>query len=81
MPPRKPNTPKRPRPSIRRDTINPRDYLKYKFPSACEDCTHFKASTAHCTLGYEPKWHRREFQTAEYERTGKMALCRFLEID
>lgn len=74
-------TAKRPRVSIRRDPVHPSDYLRYRFRSACEDCTHFKASDASCTLGYATKWHRRDFQTAEYERTGKMALCRFLEID
>jgi hypothetical protein len=74
-------TGRKPRVSIRRDPMNPSDYLNYQFRFSCEDCTHFKASDATCTLGYWPQWHRKAFQTEEYERTGKMALCRFLEID
>lgn len=74
-------TPKKIRTSIRRDAMHPGDYLNFQFRFACEDCTHFKASDASCTMGYGTKWHRRDFQTEEYERTGRMALCRFLEID
>ena len=74
-------TPKRLRTSIKFDTVNPTDYLKYKFPAACEDCTHFDREKTVCTLGYEVSWHRREFQQKSFELSGKMALCRFLEID
>ena len=74
-------TPKFPRQTIRRDAVNPSDYLHLNFLSSCEDCTHFKPSDVTCTLGYWTKWHRKEFQTAEYERTGKMAICRFIEVD
>jgi hypothetical protein len=74
-------TPKRLHTSIRFDTVNPGDYLKYDFRSSCEDCTHFNRDVESCTLGYESKWHRKEFQTQSFELSGKMALCRFLEID
>lgn len=74
-------TEKKPRVSIRRDSVNPTDYMSNRLRSSCEDCTHFKASDATCTFGYWTKWHRQEFQAAEYERTGKMAICRFIEID
>ena len=74
-------TPRRLKTSIKRDAVHPADYLKYDFRSACEDCTHFKASNTSCTLGYGTSWHLEAFQAQEYERTGKMALCRFLEID
>jgi hypothetical protein len=81
--PKKPRaqTPKRLSTSIRFDPTNPTDYLKYDFRFACEDCTHFDCEHEHCTLGYNPKWHRKEFQKKSYELSGKMALCRFLEID
>lgn len=72
---------KRPRQSIRRDPVHPTDYLQLKLASSCEDCTHYKASNQSCTIGYVTKWHIKEFQDAEYARTGKMAICRFLEID
>jgi hypothetical protein len=74
-------TPRRLRPSIRFDGVNPGDYQKYEFRFSCEDCSHFDSASENCTLGYESKWHRKEFQKKSYELSGKMALCRFLEID
>jgi hypothetical protein len=74
-------TAKKARSSIKRDTVNPSDYLKYHHCFSCEDCVHFKVSDATCTIGYRTQWHRKEFQTQEYERTGRLAHCRFLEID
>lgn len=76
-----PRTPKRLRTSIRFDPIHPSDYLKYDIRSACEDCSHFDFENNRCTLGYDSKWHRKDFQKSSYELTGRMALCRFLEID
>lgn len=74
-------TPKRIRPSIKHDPIHPSDYLKYEIAMACEDCTHFKSDDATCTLGYHTIHHRRETQKQSYELTGKVAICRFMEID
>jgi len=76
-----PKTPKRLRVSIRHDTISAADYLKYKLPYACEDCSHFNQALSNCTLGYTSHHHLRETQKKSYELSGKMALCRFLEID
>lgn len=74
-------TPKKLRTGIRFDTINPSDYLNYRMPSACEDCTHFDRMLEQCTMGHDPQWHRKDFQEKSYLLSGKMALCRFLEID
>jgi hypothetical protein len=74
-------TPKRLRPSIKRDKIHPADFLQYRLPWACEDCTHFDASRESCTLGYNTVHHRRVQQMKDYEISGSMALCRFQEID
>lgn len=74
-------TPKRLRQSIRFDAINPSDYLKYNLVSACEECTHFHHEEERCTLGYETKWHRKDFQKKSYELKGEVAICRFMEID
>lgn len=68
-------------PSIKKDGINPSDYLKYKLPWACEDCTHFNHLKKACTLGYPSHHHLRETQTKAYLLSGKMALCRFQELD
>ncbi len=74
-------TPKKPSVTIKHDAINPRDYLKYKMPMSCEECTHFKVENESCTLGYWTKWHRQSYQVHSYETTGKVAICRFMEID
>jgi len=77
----KAKTPKRLRQSIRFDAIHPADYLKYDLKTACEDCTHFCQENKECTLGYNSHWHRKEFQKYSFELSGKVALCRFMEID
>lgn len=74
-------TPKRLRNSIRLDPVNPQDFFKYDFRFSCEDCTHFCPEPVTCTLGYNPEPHRKDTQLKSYELNGKMALCRFLEID
>lgn len=67
--------------SIRKDAINPSDYLRYKQPMACEDCSHFKASNETCTLGMPTEAHLRRNQELSYRLSGKVALCRLQEID
>lgn len=74
-------TPPRIRASIKLDTVNPSDYLKYDFRSSCEDCSHFDAPQLQCTLGYPAELHLRSAQLQTYLLSGKMALCRFHEID
>lgn len=76
-----PPTPKRLRQSIRLDAVNPSDFLKYDFTFACEQCTHFDSNTETCTLGYNNSNHRLEQNLHTYNLNGKMAFCRFLEID
>jgi hypothetical protein len=78
---KKPPTPKRIQPAIRHDSVSPEAYNRYNLPWACEDCTHYNSEDNTCTLGYHTKWHRRDYQRESYELSGKMALCRFQEID
>ena len=73
--------PKRIRPSIRKDAINPRDYLKYDFRTSCEDCSHFNSHQSTCTLGYNTAPHRKAQQQHDYELCGAIAQCRFIEVD
>lgn len=75
------NQSKRIRPSIKKDAVAPGDYLKYDFRSACEDCSHFDSIEETCTLGYKTAPHRRAQQQHDYELSGMIAQCRFLEID
>jgi hypothetical protein len=72
---------KRLKPGIKYDAVNPTDYLLYDFRTACEDCTHFDVKNQSCTMGYDPQWHLREFQKSSYYLSGKIAQCRFLEVD
>jgi hypothetical protein len=70
-----------PKASIRRDGIPAWAYQSLRLTIACEDCTHFKRSDLSCTIGYLTSHHLKAFQEVEYNRTGKVALCRFMEID
>lgn len=74
-------TPKRPRPSIRKDFVLASELRIYNFKYACEDCSHFGTTEEWCSLGYNSKNHRRAEQIRSYELSGKMALCHFMEID
>ncbi|MCS6837426.1 MAG: hypothetical protein NZ480_01145 [Bdellovibrionaceae bacterium] len=67
--------------SIKRDGLHPKFYNSMKHALSCEDCSHFAPSSGICTIGYVNHWHRKKFQEHEYHLTGKMALCRFIEID
>lgn len=67
--------------SIKKDSVHPSDYLKYDFRFACEDCSHFDGDKIVCTIGYNPANHLKEVQTHQYQLSGNMAFCRFLEID
>lgn len=68
-------------PAIKRDPVNPSDFLKYNAPFACEDCSHFDSDTESCTLGYNAANHRKSVLLRQYELSGSMAFCRFHEID
>ncbi len=76
------------RSSIKKEGIDPAAYNKYKLPWACEDCVHYSGSQAsdhhqeqRCTLGYLTEPHLRKNLKKSYELSGKVTLCRFLEID
>lgn len=74
-------TPKRISASIKKDVVNPHDYLNYDIRSACEECSHFDPLEDRCTLGFNSAPHRKIQQTHDMELSGRMAQCRFHEID
>ncbi len=78
---RKPKTPKRIGSSIKKESVNPQDYNAYTLPFSCEDCSHFAAQSETCTLGFQTEPHLQRNQIQSYELSGKIAFCRFLEID
>ena len=63
------------------DSIHPRDYRELNIIHYCEQCSHFAPGTKTCTIGYEADKHMKEAQDRNYELTGKVAFCRFCEID
>lgn len=67
--------------SIKKDKVDPRDYLAYDTRFSCEDCSHFDPAQTICTIGYNPAHHLKAEQTRQYLLAGNMAFCRFLEID
>ncbi len=69
------------RASIRYDGVNPVDFNKYNFAFACEHCAHFAADSKSCTFGYNVVPHLHDTQMRSYTLMGRMAFCRFLEID
>ena len=74
-------TPKRTGSSIKKDSIHPKDYNAFTLPFACEDCSHFSSVDEICTLGLPNEVHLQRNQENSYFLSGKMALCRFQEID
>ena len=75
-----PYHPRRPRRSIKLDRISPTDLRVLNPQLFCDDCSHYSRTNQSCTMGYRAQ-HTRVEQMAIYAVTGKMALCRFLEID
>ncbi len=75
------NSQKKIRPTIKKDPIHPADYNKYNLPFACENCSHFSAMNETCTLGLISEPHLKRNQEKSYFISGKVALCRFIEID
>lgn len=74
-----------PHPPARRslilDPIHPKDYQELTIIHCCEQCSHFAPADRSCTLGYVAENHWAETQKHNYELYGKVAFCRFSEID
>ena len=67
--------------SIKYDRVQAADLLAHEVRFSCEDCSHFSRSQEACTLEFQSRPHRRDQQMKDFELTGHMAFCRFLEID
>jgi hypothetical protein len=66
------------------DTVHPTDYRKYVESGLggffCDACSHFNGTERKCTIGYAAI-HTADVQRALYERSGRLVLCRAIEID
>lgn len=63
------------------DPIHPRDYRELEIIHYCEQCSHFAPASKSCTIGYDASQHLKETQKRNYELLGRVAFCRFSEID
>lgn len=75
------NTQRRINQSIKRDVVNAHDYITFEHRWSCDECTHFNSVSETCTLGYETSHHRLAEQRRSFELSGRIAFCRFHEID
>ena len=70
--------------SILLDAVKASDLNHLELRFFCEDCSHYVSGAGsgagQCTLGY-PARHTKREQLALHEVTGRMALCRAIEID
>ncbi|MCB0362745.1 MAG: hypothetical protein KDD35_08480 [Bdellovibrionales bacterium] len=69
------------RKSIIMDPVHPSEYRLLNFTYCCEQCVHYDGDREECTFGHDSRLHQRKVQIKNYELTGRMAFCRFLEID
>jgi hypothetical protein len=63
------------------DPIHPRDWRELDIVYNCEQCSHYDEIGHRCTIGYDASKHLKEIQDQTYFMTGKVAFCRFCEID
>ena len=63
------------------DRIDPRIYNNISVMYCCEQCSHFDEPNQFCTIGYDASKHLKSVQDHCYELMGRMAVCRFQEID
>ena len=63
------------------DPVHPRDFRELTITYCCEQCSHFDPEGKAWTIGYDASQHLQSRQLERYELTGRMAFCRFSEID
>jgi len=63
------------------DPIHPKDWRELNLIYYCEQCSHYDENGRRCTIGYDSSVHDKKAQDSAYERTGRVAFCRFMEID
>ena len=74
-----------PHPPFRRsiilDPVHAADFNGLNLVYACEQCSYFAPESKSCAMGFRTEPHLKANQEALYNRTGRMAICRFQEID
>lgn len=63
------------------DPVHPTDLLSRNMIYCCEQCSYYNNESQSCAFGYNTKMHNKKNQDKLYALSGKMAICRFCEID
>lgn len=63
------------------DSVHPADYNNMNLIYHCEQCSYFKPDDESCVFGYDTSVHLKKAQDKQFNLNGKMAFCRFQEID
>ena len=66
---------------IKADPVAPADWQNLEIIFCCEQCSHFDGEQEKCTIGYNAANHLRKTNLSLYEKTGRVAFCRYQEID
>ena len=67
--------------SVIKDKIDPREFQNLNLIFCCEQCSHFDGPNEFCTIGYDASKHLKRVQMHDYYLSGRMAQCRFGEVD
>ena len=63
------------------DRIDPRIFNNINVMYCCEQCSHFDEPNQFCTIGYDASKHLKSVADNYYQLMGRMAVCRFQEVD
>lgn len=67
--------------SIIKDPVSAADFNNLNLIYACEQCTYFNPTNKACAMGFKVDIHLKKNQDAQYALNGRLAICRFQEID
>lgn len=67
--------------SLKQESISPSIFNTKQLIYSCEDCSFFIKKQKACEMGLNSKIYQNQQQKALYNRTGKLNICLFLEID
>lgn len=67
--------------SVIKDPVKAKDFNQLNIIFACEQCSYFQPHNGLCNLGFPNGVHKRKAQMKNYNMSGRLAFCRYSEID
>lgn len=67
--------------TLKQESIQPNIFNTKKLIYSCEECSFFINYQQTCEIGLDSKLYQNQQQNSLYNRTGKLNICLFLEID